>query len=564
MFSAISENYKEDRLHMAANEFDADVLIAGGGPVGMGLAIELGQRGIRCIVVERYEHPQQVPKGQNLTQRTMEHFTSWKCDEALRKMRTIPASFGIGGMTAYRSLTSGYHYDWLKRELVRPFYNADNQRLPQYQTEAVLRARAAELQTVDIRYGWSVTSVDEDIDGVNVSSVNRETGAVMTLRAQYVVGADGSRSIVRKSSGISQTLYDHDRVMVLLVFHSDDLNNFLSRFPGKSFINILHPELDGYWLFIGRVDTQGSFFFHAPLPKGTDQDHFDFEGYVQKAVGEPVKIDIRYKGFWDCRVAIADEYVKGRIAVAGDAAHSHPPYGGYGINTGFEDARNLGWKLAGTLQGWGGANLLASYDSERRPVFLSTAKDFIEKSIEVDRQFLRSYDPVEDKAAFEAEWERRSREAAAEVHSFQPNYRGSRIVYGSNDGVADAIGEHKFLARPGYHLAPAVLSDGSDVYENLGEGFTLLIFSQASSLEQRFAEAASLLSLPLSIVKVPHSDDTRRYGHDGVLVRPDNFVSWVGNVLDEIDERAILMKCAGWVGEENSEVSRNGKGAPAA
>ena len=111
----------------------------------MGLAIELGQRGIRCIVVERHAQPQPIPKGQNLTQRTMEHFHFWGVEKAVRAARTIPPEYGIGGLTAYGTLLGDYSYDWLQRELVRPFYFTDNERLPQYATEAVLRARAAEL-----------------------------------------------------------------------------------------------------------------------------------------------------------------------------------------------------------------------------------------------------------------------------------------------------------------------------------------------------------------------------------------------------------------------------------
>jgi 2-polyprenyl-6-methoxyphenol hydroxylase and related FAD-dependent oxidoreductases len=113
----------------------AEIVIVGAGPVGLGLAIELGQRGIRCTVVERYTRPQPIPKGQNLTQRTLEHFHFWGAEQQLRAARTIPRDYGIGGMTAYGTLLSGYNYDWLQRELVRPFYFTDNERLPQYATE---------------------------------------------------------------------------------------------------------------------------------------------------------------------------------------------------------------------------------------------------------------------------------------------------------------------------------------------------------------------------------------------------------------------------------------------
>src|SRR6478735_6666603 len=156
-----------------AGDYDADVLIAGGGPVGMGLAIELGQRGISTIVVEKYPEPQAVPKGQNLTQRTMEHFQAWGCEGELRAARTIPPDYGIGGLTAYGSLLSGLHYDWLQRELVRPFYRTDNERLPQYATERVLRARVAELASVETLYGWEVNRAHQDAEGATIDVVQR-------------------------------------------------------------------------------------------------------------------------------------------------------------------------------------------------------------------------------------------------------------------------------------------------------------------------------------------------------------------------------------------------------
>ncbi len=105
-----------------APQQDAEVIIVGGGPVGMGLAIELGQRGVSVIVVERYVQPQPIPKGQNLTQRTMEHFHFWGAEKQLRAARTIPVEYGIGGLTAHGTLLGPYSYDWLQRDLVKPYY----------------------------------------------------------------------------------------------------------------------------------------------------------------------------------------------------------------------------------------------------------------------------------------------------------------------------------------------------------------------------------------------------------------------------------------------------------
>jgi 2-polyprenyl-6-methoxyphenol hydroxylase-like FAD-dependent oxidoreductase len=515
---------------------DYEVIIAGGGPVGTGLAIELGQRGIRVLVIERYPEPQPIPKGQNLTQRTMETFQSWGCEAELRAARPIPADVGIGGITLYRHLLSDYHYDWLNRSSVNAFYRTPNERLPQYETERVLRDRAAQIDTIDIRYGWSVERVTDTGDQVEVVATKTDGSETQTLTASYVVGCDGSRSVVRKTGNIPQKMSDHGRLMVLLVFRSMELHNLLKRYPGKAFFNVLHPDQGGYWQFFGRVDV-GSWFFHAVVPPGTTED-FDFEGMLHDIVGQPFALDIDRIGFWDLRVAIADRYRSGRVFMAGDAAHSHPPYGGYGINTGFEDARNLGWKLAARLRGWGSDDLLDSYDSERRPVFESTARDFIENFIEDDNRFLQTFDPARDCAAFEAAWYDRNK-GAEEVAKFEPNYEGSPIVCGSS-GTPSARGDHRFEARAGHHLAPQPLANGSNAFDLLGSGFSLLSFGGDQASIASIVEAATEASVPLTVVENPSET---HYGSSLILVRPDQFVAWVGDTCT--DAAAVLRTVSG-------------------
>jgi len=512
----------------------ADVLIVGGGPVGMGLAIELGQRGVRCIVVERHLTPQPIPKGQNLTQRTMEHFHFWGAEKQLRAARTIPPKYGIGGLTAYGTLLGPYHYDWLQRDLVKPYYYTANERLPQYATEAVLRERVAQLPTVETFYGWDAEAVTQDAAGVTATVREHKGEGRRTLRAAYAVGCDGARSTVREAAGITQTRTDHDRVMVLLVFKSRQLHELLERYPGKSYYNVLQPELQGYWKFLGRVDLGSTWFFHAPVPAGTTADNFDFKAFLNEAVGAEFAVDFEHIGFWDLRFAISDSYRAGRMFIAGDAAHSHPPYGGYGVNSGLEDARNLGWKLAAALQGWGGDALLDSYDAERRPVFESTIHDFIARSIEVDKQFLEAHDPGRDRAAFDTAWQARAQGAVGEVHAFEPNYEGSPVVWpcAGAGRACSAKGSHRFEARAGHHLAPAALEGGQNAFEVLGPGFTLLALDADAAGVQAFREAAASLELPLTVVESSATGEAARYAARWVLVRPDQFVAWSGDAAE--------------------------------
>jgi hypothetical protein len=332
--------------------------------------------------------------------------------------------------------------------------------------------------------------------------------------------------------------------MVLLVFRSEQLHQRLARFPGKSFYNVLHPDLQGYWQFLGRVDLGRTWFFHAPVAAGTTRETFDAARYLTSAVGAPFDVEVVYLGFWDLRFAVADTYRAGRIFIAGDAAHSHPPYGGYGINSGFEDAANLGWKLAATLQGWGGPRLLASYSDERQPVFVSTARDFIEKAISDDRTFLATFNPTRDRAAFERAWQDRHLRARSEVDQFEPHYEGSPIVWGPPGRRSAATGAHEFAARAGHHLAPAPLSSGQNVYGHLDQGFTLLAFGADPGDLHSFAAAAARRGLPLTIVQDDAPALSERYQARLVLVRPDQFVAWSSS-SEPGDPASILARTVG-------------------
>lgn len=524
--------------------YDTQIAIVGGGPVGLGLAIALAQRGIEVVLVERYVTPQPIPKGQNLTPRTMEHFHFWGAEQQLRAARTVPADWGNGGLTTYGTLLGKYHHPWMKRELVRPFYHTGNERLPQYQTEAVLRARAAEFPNIRTFYGWRAEAITEDASGVTLDVVAHRGEGRLQIRAQYVAGCDGSRSFVRETAGITQTMEDHRRLMVLLVFKSTQLHELLAGHPGMSFFNVLSPELHGYWRFFGRVDLGTTWFFHCPVPLDTTKDNFDFVKLLHDSAGAEFDVSFDHIGFWDLRFSVADSYRAGRLFIAGDAAHSHPPYGGYGINTGLEDAANLAWKLAAALQGWGSEALLDSYSLERQPVFASTARDFIAKSIEVDRALVDSYSPERDLAEFEAQWAARSGDAVGEVHSFDPNYLGSPIVFGPEGGVCSAVGKHDYLARPGHHLTPFALSDGRKLFDVLGQGFTLLALDADRAGVAAFSEAAAQLGLPLQVIEDDRQQGRDRVGRTLVLVRPDQYVAWVDDGA-AFSAEAVLRRATG-------------------
>jgi len=521
------------------------VVIIGGGPVGVALSVELGQRGISCALIERRLEPQRIPKGQNLTQRSVEHFYFWGVADKLRAIRMLPPSYPMSGIVAYGDLNSGYWYAPPLREIVNSYYFQNNERLPQYLGEYVLRERMAQLPNVEARFGWVAETIGQDERGVRVA-IAEEGGEKRreTIEADYAVGCDGGHSMVRRQTGIERGGADFNELMVLALFRSRELHEKLERFPPRSTYRVIHPDLKGYWQFFGRVDVGESWFFHSPVPADTTRDNYDFHGLLQKAAGFPFACEFDYVGFWDLRIAVAEKYQAGRVFIAGDAAHSHPPYGAYGLNNGLDDVVNLGWKLAATLKGYGGETLLSTYTEERRPIFKETAEDFIEAGIQRDREFLEHHSPERDRAGFEQAWKEHANGAAPRVLTYEPNYEGSPIVFGPPNGVSSASGSHAFKARAGHHLPPQSLSSGRNAFEELGPDFTLFAFDAGDATVHAFGDAAQKLSVPLKIVRDTYRDGRTAYEAKLMLVRPDRYIAWTGEAAPA-DATAILGKAVG-------------------
>jgi 2-polyprenyl-6-methoxyphenol hydroxylase-like FAD-dependent oxidoreductase len=537
-------------LHPAIHPEDilrqrSQVIIVGGGPVGVGLAVDLGLRGISCTLVERRVGMHKIPKGQNLAQRTLERFYFWGCVDELRGRRMLPPEVPAAGVTAYKSLMSEYWHAFAGREAVGEFYFQKNDRMPQYLLEEVLRAKLASLPDVEAHFGWAARTVEQDAAGVRVAIENEAgDGARAVLEADYVVGCDGGHSIVREEAGIKRVGEDFAQLMVLAVFRSRELSEGLKRFPMLSTYRVLDPALNGYWQFFGRIDPHEGWFFHSPVPNDTTRDNYDFAALIQKVAGFRFACDFDHVGFWDLRVAVAEVYRAGRIFVAGDAAHSHPPYGGFGLNNGLEDVANLGWKLAARLKGWGGEELLASYDEERRPVFRELGDEFITARIKWEGELINRHDPQRDPQAFARDWAELKTGSVPIVLNYEPNYEGSPVLFGPPNGVSRARGDYMLKARAGHHLAPRKLSCGRDVFEKLGDGFALIALGVEDDAVAPFAASARARKIPLSIVRDTLAGGREAYEARLVLVRPDQYVAWTGDAAPA-DADAVMRKVVG-------------------
>ena len=505
------------------------VIIVGGGPVGVALAVELGVRGITCALVEQHLTPQRIPKGQNLTQRSLEHFYFWGIADELRGARLLPSGYPIGGITAYGDLMGEYWYTPAGREAVQSYYYQANERLPQYLTEEVLRRRMNDFPRLTSFFGWSAETIQQDDQGVSVTIVQRNGGERQTMKAEFVVGCDGGRSTVREQLGIERGGTDFHQRMVLAVIRSRELHEGLKHLPERTTYRALHLDLKGVWQFFGRIDVGEGFFFHGPVPDDATPDNYNYHALLQRAAGFPFSCAFDHIGFWDLRVAVAATYRRGRVFIAGDAAHTHPPYGAFGLNTGLEDVTNLGWKLAAVLEGWGGDSLLDSYSAERQPVFVGTGEEIIAGGIRSDRAFLERYSPERDKAEFEQAWQELETSGSSRPRSYVPHYEGSPVILGPPNSSCGIHGIHSYVAQPGHHLTPQPLSSGANVFEELGGGYTLLAFGDINQGAAAFRRAAQSLGVPLKVVRDNYQGDLKAYESPLILVRPDQYVAWTGD-----------------------------------
>lgn len=497
------------------------VLIAGGGPVGLAAAVELGRRGSSVVVVEpRRTVSHARPRCKTVNVRTMEHLRRWGIAERFR--RRAPLAVEWSQDIVFCTSLAGH-------ELARftgafgllpegDRFPERGQQAPQYVLEELLREVVDEQSTTNLALGWRVTGLAGKTGNTAVTVLD-DAGREQTVIAEFVIGCEGSRSVVREAIGAAYEGEFALRPNFGMVFEAPDLWANVAHGPAVQYwtVNDVAPAL------VGPIDLRGTWWMIA-LGFDEETGERDARRIIDGAVGAPTRAKILSTDPWTARMQLVDRARAGSAFLAGDAAHLNPPFGGHGLNTGVGDAVDLGWKIAAYLDGWGGSRLLDSYEIERRPL-----QQAVIAEAKANMNVL-SVDLVDARLDLEGpDGDQARREARARIHA------SKRAEFHSLDLVLDHAYERSPViagtdrpspARPGTRLPHAWIGSNRSIYDELGEGFTLLSSSTRSEDLEPLVVAGRDRRLPLTVLPLLDPALGERWGADLVLVRPDQHVAW--------------------------------------
>jgi 2-polyprenyl-6-methoxyphenol hydroxylase-like FAD-dependent oxidoreductase len=519
---------------MTKQSSEIPVLIVGGGPIGLALAADLGRRGVETLLVDKRENKLQPPKMLEVSVRTMEFCRQLGVVDKVRSW----------GFPPDRPLDSVFVTDMQGYEIGRvrtpslaaqsniPASPERGMPCPQTWFDPILQKHAQSFPHITLRHRVKLENFVQDGSGVTAKLTDEESGRAETMRAKYLVGCDGIASTVRDLLGIEmrgETLIDWAMTVYLRIPHLDAQHD-----KAKAFRYVfVGPE--GTWSMLSIVD--GKDLWRLQLVDLTEDrlHRADIDALMRRCLGRDIAYTVEHKDLWTRKSTVADRFMDGRVFLAGDSAHAHPPNGGLGMNTGIQDAFDLGWKLAAVLDGWGGETLLDSYDFERRPASARAAAVSLQnyRRLISAAQRAEIYSPTaESDAARHAIGKALVEENEKSWHPTGVHlgyiYHPSPVIVpdGTPMPVDDTIG-YEPTAFPGARAPHAWLAPSQSILDLFGEGFTLLKFSDLPT--EAIERAAASLGVPLNVHRIENREAAALYECALVLVRPDGHVAWRGN-----------------------------------
>jgi 2-polyprenyl-6-methoxyphenol hydroxylase-like FAD-dependent oxidoreductase len=551
----------------------ASILIVGGGPVGLALAGDLGWRGVDCVLIEQTDGSIYQPRMDLVGIRTMEFCRRWGLVAAVE---SSPYPRDYAQDNVYLTSLTGYElgrerFPGIGQASAPPESPQRRERCPQNMFDPILRDFAAAQKSVTMRYRTRLVSFAQGADRVTAEVENAETGAREGVAARYIVGCDGARSLVRETLGIRMLGIGMLGNPVLtyttnVIFRCPHLLSLHDK--GKAYRHIfIGPE--GTWSTI--VAINGSDQWRFSIIGGSEQREYtreEIDAAIRRAVGCDFEFEILSVLPWVRRELVAQSYRNGRGFIAGDAAHAMSPTGGFGMNTGIGDAVDLSWKLAATLEGWGGDGLLDSYGSERQPVGV---RNVAEASGNLRRMLSVGVHPdiADDTPQGAATREKVGHEFAAMMRRewftlgvhLGYRYEGSPICWpDGSTAPPDEARSYVPTARPGHRAPHAWLRDGRSTLDLFGRGFMLLGFGAAAAEAAPLLQAARARGVPLNFVPLAEPQVAALYQRKFVLVRPDGHVAWRDDrmpadplrLIDVVRGAASGPGVAAWQGQSNT------------
>jgi 2-polyprenyl-6-methoxyphenol hydroxylase-like FAD-dependent oxidoreductase len=524
---------------------NTQVLIVGAGPVGLTLAIALGQRGVRCVLIEQKDAPQFLPKMERCNARTMEIYRRMGIADEVRAAG-LPADcpmdvFIVTSLVdppllhlPYPSVAQAKAAIAARNDGTLPL--EPSQLISQYTLEPLLRSVAEKIPHVTVRYGCELVAFSQDAAAVQ-ARIRRSGAPDEEISADYLVGCDGGASFVRRELGIALNGDANLLQLRQALYRCDDLFERIPIGKGRHY-----HVADGQNSFLIVQDSTRHFTLHSVVE--TDRD---MATMFEKVCAMPVDYQMLYVGQWRQNLLLADRYADRRVFLAGDAAHLMIPTGGLGMNTGVGDAIDLAWKLAATVQGWGGPHLLPSYEIERRPVGEQNvaASRFATMG---RRKWRAAYRPnIRDDTPEGAET-RASLACIADVEQRKSNemigaelgyrYSHSPLIWPEpGEGPALDVMDYAPSTWPGTRLPHAWLDDGTALQDRLDDGYTLLCLGGARADTAPLEQAFAALRAPFSVMTVSDQPPRDIYGDDLLLLRPDLHIVWRGNRLPDRPEQ---------------------------